>query len=135
MALGCAMVFLAARPLDLMVQGEEAAESLGLDIKKARLIVAMGASLAAAAAVSATGIIGFVGLVAPHAVRMVTGPSHRRLLPASAMGGALLVLLADIVARTIAAPLELPIGIVTSAVGAPFFLYLLARRGRSLGRL
>jgi iron complex transport system permease protein len=66
---------------------------------------------------------------------MVTGPSHRRLLPASAMGGALLVLLADIVARTIAAPLELPIGIVTSAVGAPFFLYLLARRGRSLGRL
>jgi len=133
MALGCLLVFIASRPLDLLMQGDEAATSLGLDVRKARILVASGASLAAAAAVSAAGIIGFVGLVAPHAVRLLTGPSHRRLLPAAALAGALLVLLADLLARTVAAPLELPIGIVTAGVGAPFFLYLLAKRGRGLG--
>lgn len=133
MIVGCALVYAASRPLDLMMQGDDTACSLGLDIKRARLVVAAGASLAAAAAVAAAGIIGFVGLVAPHAVRMVTGPGHRRLIPAAALGGACLVLAADILARTAASPLELPIGIVTSAVGAPFFLYLLSRHGRNIG--
>ncbi|GAB1481450.1 iron ABC transporter permease [Treponema sp.] len=135
MALGCLLVFIGSRPLDLLASGEDAAESLGLDVRRARLIVAAGASLAAAAAVAAAGIVGFVGLVAPHAVRFVSGPSHKRLLPGAALGGALLVLLADLISRVAAAPLELPIGVVTSAVGAPFFLWILAHRGRSLGNL
>ncbi|MDR3171235.1 MAG: iron ABC transporter permease [Treponema sp.] len=133
MIIGCLIVFLSHRPLDLLLQGEEVAESLGADVRKTRLIIALGASLAVAAAVSAAGIIGFVGLIAPHAVRMVTGPSHRRLLPASALAGALLVVLADIAARAFGS-MELPIGVITSLGGAPFFIYLLARHGRHLGR-
>jgi iron complex transport system permease protein len=89
--------------------------------------------MAAAAAVSSAGIIGFVGLVAPHMVRLLIGPAHGRLLPAAALGGAVLVLLADLIARTAASPMELPIGIVTSLIGAPFFIYLLVKRGRNLG--
>lgn len=133
MVLGCTLVFLAARPLDLLVQGDDVAQSLGLNVKRARLIVALGASMAAAAAVSSAGIIGFVGLVAPHMVRLLIGPSHGRLLPAAALGGAILVLLADLIARTVASPMELPIGIVTSLIGSPFFIYLLVKRGRNLG--
>jgi iron complex transport system permease protein len=135
MVLGCFMVFLAHRPLDLLLQGEDVAESLGISVRKTRLFIASGASLAAAAAVAAAGIIGFVGLIAPHAVRMIIGPAHRRLLPASALFGALLMILADIIARTAADNLELPIGIITSLGGAPFFIYLLARHGRRVGRL
>jgi iron complex transport system permease protein len=130
---GCTLVFLAARPLDLLVQGDDVAQALGLNVKRARLVVALGASMAAAAAVASAGIIGFVGLVAPHMVRLLIGPSHGRLLPAAALGGAVLVLLADLIARTAAAPMELPIGIVTSLIGAPFFIYLLVKRGRNLG--
>jgi iron complex transport system permease protein len=133
MFLGCALVFLGCRPLDLLLQGEEVAESLGIDVPKTRGFIALGASLAAAAAVSAAGIIGFVGLIAPHAVRMITGPVHRRLLPASALMGALLLVLADIGARSLGA-VEFPIGSITSLGGAPFFIYLLARHGRRLGR-
>ncbi len=135
MAIGCSLVFLASRPLDLLAFGEDTADSLGLDVKKARLVVAVGASLAAAAAVSSAGIIGFVGLVAPHAVRLVAGPSHRRLIPASAVAGALLVSLADLVSRVAAAPLELPVGVITALIGAPFFLYLMAKYGKSGGLL
>jgi iron complex transport system permease protein len=133
MFLGCALVFLNRRPLDLFLQGEEVAESLGIDVPKTRGLIALGASLAAAAAVSAAGIIGFVGLIAPHAVRMITGPVHKRLLPASALMGALLLVLADTGARSLGA-VEFPIGIITSLGGAPFFIYLLARHGRRLGR-
>jgi iron complex transport system permease protein len=135
MAVGCLVVFIASRPLDLLAFGEDAADSLGLDVKRARLVVAVGASLAAAAAVSAAGVIGFVGLVAPHAVRLLVGPGHRRLIPASALAGALLVTLADIVARIAAAPIELPVGVVTSVIGAPFFIYLLVKFGRRAGYL
>jgi iron complex transport system permease protein len=134
MALGSLIIFLARRPLDLLLQGEEEAESLGVDVKRARLIIALGASLATAAAVAAAGIIGFVGLIAPHGVRLFTGPSHKRLLPAAALGGALLVLLADILARSALPPLELPIGIICSLAGAPFFIFLLIRLGGRPGR-
>jgi iron complex transport system permease protein len=130
---GCLLVFLCRGPLDMLLQGEEVAESLGTDVKKTRALVALGASLAVAAAVSAAGIIGFVGLIAPHSVRLITGPSHKRLLPASALAGALLVLLSDIVARS-AGNIEFPIGVITSLAGAPFFIYLLARYGRNIGR-
>jgi iron complex transport system permease protein len=132
---GSLVIFLSARPLDLLIQGEAAAESLGLEVNRARLIIIIGASLAAAAAVSTSGIIGFVGLIAPHGVRLFTGPAHRRLLPGSALAGALMLVLADTLARTIAAPVEIPLGIITSLAGAPFFLYLLAKQGRNLGRL
>ncbi|MDR2517349.1 MAG: iron ABC transporter permease [Spirochaetaceae bacterium] len=133
MALGCLIVFLSGRNLDLLLQGEEVAESLGVDVKKARFIAALGASLAVAAAVSVTGIIGFVGLIAPHSVRVITGPAHRRLLPAAALAGALILVIADMITRSIAG-VELPIGIITSAGGAPFFIYILARYGKNLGR-
>ena len=133
MALGCFLVSLASRPLDLLAFGEEAAGGMGLNVRRARILIATGASLAAAAAVAAAGIIGFVGLVAPHVVRLLIGPSHRRLLPVSAIAGALLVSLADTASRTVAAPIELPIGIITSLIGAPFFLYLIARKSKFLG--
>ncbi len=127
------IICICARPLDLLLQGEDAAESLGVDVKKTRIIIAAGASLAAASSVAAVGIIGFIGLVAPHSVRMMTGPAHARLLPASALMGANLVLWADIIARTIIAPMEIPIGIISSLAGVPFFIYLMIRYGRNLG--
>jgi iron complex transport system permease protein len=130
---GCLIIFLAGRPLDLLLQGEEVAESLGTEVGKTRFIVALGASLAVAAAVSVAGIVGFVGLIAPHMVRMVTGPVHRRLLPASALAGALILILADTVARSTGG-MELPIGVITSIGGAPFFIYILARNGKNLGK-
>jgi iron complex transport system permease protein len=133
MALGCIIIGLTGRPLDLMLQGDETALSLGVDVKKTRFLIALGASLAAAAAVSQAGIIGFVGLVAPHCARLVSGPSHRKLLPASALGGAILVLLADTIARTVIPPMELPLGIISSLAGAPFFIFLLVKHGRKLG--
>ncbi len=133
MALGFTVILLSSRPLDLLAFGDDAADGMGLDVRRARAIVAAGASLTAAAAVAAAGIVGFVGLVAPHAARLVVGPVHRRLVPTSALLGALLVSCADLFARTIVPPLELPVGVLTSAIGAPFFLYLLARKGRNLG--
>jgi iron complex transport system permease protein len=132
MAAGCVIIALTSRPLDLMLQGDETAESLGVDVKKTRFFIAFGASLAAAAAVSQAGIIGFVGLVAPHCIRLVSGPSHRRLLPASALAGAILVLLSDTIARNVMPPMELPLGIITSLAGAPFFIFLLVKYGRRL---
>ena len=127
MVLGMAVIFLSSRPLDLLLQGEEAAESLGLDPLKTRFILALAATLPVAAAVSVSGVIGFVGLIAPHAARFFTGPSHRRLLPASALSGALLCLVADNIARSLVPPVELPLGVITSLGGAPFFLFLLSR--------
>jgi iron complex transport system permease protein len=135
MTLGCLIVFLCARPLDLLLQGEDVAESLGLEVKRTRALVALGATLVTAASVSVTGVIGFVGLIAPHIMRLLTGPSHKRLLPASALLGALLMLIADSIARTAAGSMEIPIGIITSLCGAPFFIWLLAQHGGRLGRL
>lgn len=122
-----------ARPLDVLAFGEETAQSLGLEVRWARLLVVAAASLATAAAVASSGIIGFVGLIAPHAARLLFGPAHQRLLPASALLGALLLVLADDLARTVLAPLELPVGILTALLGAPFFLYLLRVRREALG--
>jgi iron complex transport system permease protein len=133
MFLGSLVIFLHARPLDLLLQGDEAAASLGLDLGRTRLVIALAASLSAAAAVSSAGIIGFVGLVAPHAARIALGPVHRRMLPAAALFGGLLVLGADTLARNLAPPLEIPVGVITSLAGAPFFLWLLSRMGRRMG--
>ena len=133
MILGSTVIFLSARPLDLLLQGEQAAESLGLDPLKTRFILALAATLPVAAAVSVSGVIGFVGLIAPHGARFFTGPGHRRLLPASALTGALLALIADNLARSLIPPVELPLGVITSLGGAPFFLFLLVRRGKLSG--
>ncbi len=113
--------------LNLLVLGEEEATSLGVPTERVRLSLIALAALMTGAAVAVAGIIGFVGLVVPHIVRLVSGPDHRRLLPASALAGASLLLMADLAARTLAAPAELPIGVVTAFAGGPFFLWLLRR--------
>jgi iron complex transport system permease protein len=118
-----------ARPLDILGSGEEAASSLGLDVARTRALAVAASSLGTAAAVSAGGVIGFVGLLGPHFARLLVGPGHRRLIPASAAAGAVLLMIADAAARSIAAPIELPVGVVTAILGAPLFLWLLSRRG------
>ncbi len=118
---------LLARDLNLLVMGDETARSLGVAVARTRALLIVAGSLMAAAAVAVSGLIGFVGLVVPHLMRLLTGPDHRRLLPAAALAGGFTLLAADTVARTIAAPAEIPVGIVTAALGAPFFLYLLRK--------
>jgi len=130
---GLGALWLLARPLDALASGEETAQSLGLPLPRARGAVVASASLTTAAAVAVGGIIGFVGLIAPHIARLLFGADHRRLIPASALLGALLLLLADDLARTVLAPVELPVGIITALLGGPFFLYLLKIRQRELG--
>ena len=117
-----------SRALDLFTQGEEVAADLGLDIGRARLTVFAAAGALTAAAVAQAGLVGFVGLTVPHVVRLCWGPVHRRLLPAAALTGAVFLMLADAVSRTILAPAEIPVGVVTALIGAPFFLYLLRSR-------
>jgi iron complex transport system permease protein len=126
-------LWLLARPMDALACGEETAQSLGLSLHRTRGAIVAAASLTTAAAVATGGIIGFVGLIAPHIARLLFGGSHARLIPASALLGALLLLLADNLARTVVAPLELPVGIVTALLGGPFFLYLLKTRAGGVG--
>lgn len=118
---------LLAGQLDLLALGEREAGHVGVDVERLRLAAVALAALATAAAVATSGIVGFVGLVAPHLVRLVIGPSHRALLVASALAGAVLVLGADLAARTVAAPRELPLGVVTALVGGPYLLWLIRR--------
>jgi len=119
-----------ARLLNVMQLDEDEARQLGVDVERLKIIVLALASLATAAAVAVSGLIGFVGLVIPHMVRLGWGPDYRRLLPLSAMYGASFLIVADVIARSIASGYELPIGVVTALVGAPFFLFLLRRQGR-----
>lgn len=122
-----------SRALDALTFGEEAARSLGLSLTRLRLSVVVAASLATAAAVSAGGLIGFIGLIAPHGARLLLGARHAAVIPASACLGALVLLGADALARTAAAPGELPVGVMTALLGSPFFLYLLKTRTAELG--
>ncbi len=115
------------RELNALSLGDEAAAHLGIDVPRVRQRVLLAASLATAAAVSVSGIIGFVGLVVPHMTRLAVGPDHRNLLPAAVTCGATLLVAADTAARTILAPAEIPVGVFTALLGAPFFLYLLQR--------
>jgi iron complex transport system permease protein len=124
-----AVLLLHGRLLDVMGLGDDEAESLGLRPARVRLAVIVAASLATAAAVAVAGLIGFVGIVVPHAVRMVVGSSNRWIVPLSALCGAAFLVLADLAARTVVAPGELPIGVVTAVIGAPFFALLLRRSG------
>ena len=132
LAVSAVALWLASRPLDALAGGDAVAQSLGLAVRPARLAVIAAATLAVAVAVAVSGIIGFIGLIAPHAARSLFGAGHRRLLPASGLLGAILLVWADVGARTVLAPVEIPVGIVTALIGGPFFLVLLRRRG---GRL
>lgn len=118
-----------ARALDLLQLGEEGAALLGLPVEAVKYLMLGVATLATAAAVSVAGIIGFVGLIVPHAVRLALGPGHRRLLPLACTWGAGFMVLADLLARTVVAPVEVPVGIITAVLGGPFFLLLLKGRG------
>ncbi|MGV8843270.1 MAG: FecCD family ABC transporter permease [Pseudomonas sp.] len=116
-----------ARALNALLLGESEARHLGFDVARLKRELVFCTALGVGAAVAAAGLIGFIGLVVPHLIRLLVGPDHRVLLPASALAGASLLLLADLLARLALAPAELPIGIVTALLGAPFFLYLLLR--------
>ena len=122
-----------ARALNALSFGEEPAFHLGVPVESVKRILLWLSSLVVAAGVAFTGPVGFVGLIVPHAVRLVAGPDHRNLLPLSGLMGANALLLADLLARTIAAPREIPVGVITALSGAPFFLYLLFRTRRSRG--
>jgi iron complex transport system permease protein len=126
-AVAVAVLLGSARALDVLSVGDDEAASLGVRPARVRLLVLLGASLGTAVAVAAAGLIGFVGLVVPHLVRRLAGGSHRTLLPVSLLGGATFLVLADLVARTALAPAELPIGVLTAFIGAPFFASLLRR--------
>jgi iron complex transport system permease protein len=128
---GLAAALLVAPTLDAFALGEEMAAHLGLPVERVKLAVAGLAALLVAAAVSISGLVGFVGLVAPHICRIALGPRHRLLIPAAALVGAIFVVLADLAARTLAAPSELPLGVITALAGGPFFLYLLRAAGRA----
>ncbi len=117
-----------ARPLNLLSLGAEAAGSRGVNVAVAQRVAFFSASIATGAAVSVGGPIGFVGIIVPHLVRLIVGADHRLVLPASALFGGAFLVMCDVIARTIFAPLELPVGIVTALIGGPFFLWLLLRR-------
>ncbi|TLM97925.1 MAG: iron ABC transporter permease, partial [Actinobacteria bacterium] len=129
-AVGTAVALSFTRELDLMLLGDERAGHLGLDVRRFRVVALSVASLLTAAAVAVAGLIGFVGLMVPHMVRLIIGPNHRLLMPSSLLGGATVLVLADLVARTIIAPVEIPVGIVTALIGGPFFVWLLVRGER-----
>lgn len=131
-ALALAVLLPMGRSLDVLQFGDEQAGQMGLNVDKVKLVIVIAASLAAATAVAFLGIIAFVGLVVPHIVRLLWGTSYRRLLPLATLLGASFLLAADIVARSVISPRVIPLGVVTAIVGAPFFIYLLARSKRKL---
>ena len=128
LVVGGLILFRQARALNLLTLGEETARSLGVEVERAKKVVFFTSALLTGAVVSVSGMIGFVGMLIPHAVRMVIGADHRLLLPASAVVGGTFLMAADTVARTIMAPAEIPVGVVTALVGGPVFVYLLMYR-------
>lgn len=136
--LPCALVGLAVAPLygrklDLLALGERPARHLGVDVERLRLVLVLVVALLTAAAVAVAGIISFVGLLVPHLLRMAAGPGHRFLIPGSALGGAVVLVAADLAARTAVQPAELPLGVLTALIGSPFFFWLLRKSRRRQG--
>ncbi len=132
LALGsCAALYVLAPAMNVALVGERSAHDLGLNLPRLQRQLLLMIAATTAVAVSLTGVIGFIGLVVPHLLRLVIGADHRRLVPATALGGAVLLMVADMLARTLASPAEIPVGILTAVVGAPVFLWLLNKR---LGR-
>ncbi len=127
LAISLTALAMLGRPLNVLQFGDDQARQMGLEVERAKLILIVMASMAAATAVSFSGIIAFVGLVVPHVVRLLWGPDYRRLIPLAILSGGSFLLAADVIARMALSPRELPVGVVTSAVGAPFFLWLLQR--------
>jgi len=121
-----------ARDLNVMLMGEESAQSLGIEVEKLKIIILGLSAFITAMAVSVSGIIGFVGLIIPHIVRLLVGPDHRILLPVSAFVGGIFMILADTISRTIISPTEIPVGIITALFGGPFFIYLLRKKKRAI---
>lgn len=130
MLLTVAAIYTTSADLNLILTGEQEAQHLGVNVSRVKLVVYIAASLLTGLAVSVSGAIGYVGLLVPHVMRMIFGSDHRVLIPASAFGGAIGIVLADTLARTVAAPNELPVGAMTAVAGAPVFIYLLRRRVR-----
>ncbi len=127
-AIGITVMFVLSKDLNAILFGEDTATHLGIDVVNLKRILFVMVALLAGISVAFAGIIGFVGLIIPHMVRLVVGPNHRILIPASTLGGAAFLILADTGARSLAAPAELPVGIITALCGAPYFMYLLRRR-------
>jgi len=123
------IIYFFSRHLNLIVGGEDTALQMGVEVELVKWVSFLGISLITGVVISFSGIIGFVGLIVPHLMRMLFGPDHRLLIPASAIGGACFLIAADTLARTIISPSELPVGVVTAFLGAPFFIYLLKQRG------
>ena len=129
LAVACLVAAYLTRSLNALMTGDESAASLGVNATKLRAVLLIVASLLTGTVVSVAGGIGFVGLVVPHLARIAVGADHRRMLPVTVLGGAAFLMIADLLARTVAAPTEIPLGILTAFVGAPFFLWLMRRRG------
>jgi iron complex transport system permease protein len=125
--IGLGVLLTCGHALNVLQFGEDQAQQLGLAVQRSRILVIIAASLATAAAIAFAGIIGFIGLIVPHLFRLLGGPDYRRLIPLSILGGATSLLLADVLARRLLAPQELPVGIITALAGAPFFLWILRR--------
>lgn len=128
----CGVIIIFSSELDVITTGNDTAESLGINTAKIKKIIIVVASLQVAACVSNSGIIGFVGLVIPHCIRMISGPKHNVLLPLSFLGGAIFMIICDTIARNAAAPSEIPVGVITAILGTPYFIYLLQRNKRGV---
>jgi iron complex transport system permease protein len=123
-------IYSTSSDLNLILTGEQEARHLGVNVHRVKLVVYIAASVLTGLAVSVSGTIGYVGLLVPHVMRMMFGTDYRLLIPTSAIGGAILVVLADMLARSIVSPTELPVGAMTALAGAPVFIYLMRRRVR-----
>lgn len=121
-----------ARDLNILLTGEESAQSLGVDVERTKTYILLLGTFITAISVSVSGIIGFVGLIIPHTVRLLIGPDHRILLPASALLGSIFMIFADTIARTLISPIEIPVGIITALFGGPFFIYLLKSKKKNI---
>lgn len=130
---GTTILYFFYRELNIMLLGDRSALDLGVEVEKLRKIILLLVSLITSAAVSVSGIIGFVGLIIPHVMRLIIGPDHKYLLPASVLGGSIFLIWADTLSRVILSPVELPVGIITGILGVPFFLFLLRRRKKMVG--
>ena len=133
LAVGTLILLSYGRSMNLFALGERQAAHLGVHVERTKLVVLIAATLVTAAAVSVSGVVAFVGLIVPHLLRLMIGADYRLLLPLSLLGGALYVLWADTLARTVLSPMEIPLGVVTALLGAPFFAYLLRRQKKTAG--
>lgn len=132
LVIGLVILLSYARSLNLLALGERQASHLGVNVERTKLIVLIVATFITSAAVSVAGVIGFVGLIIPHLVRLIVGPDYRLIIPLSAIGGGIYVLWADTLARTLLSPMEIPLGVITAFLGAPFFAYLLHKDKKTL---